>query len=151
MNDEKAQPVLDIDSLTVAFGLHMIELIIGADDTIDTRERALLRDRYPIERLRTHGFIDAQGDRTDRYHEAAMMALDHLPTRLSEARKVALIRDFIAAMLADGVVDLAEGRAVVDGAVLLGLGDQAIAEVLESHPGLSSFELEDFLPEDDLG
>lgn len=129
------------DDLELAFSLHMADLIIGVDDTVDPGEKAFLEENFPKALLVEKGFIDGSGERTDAYHEAAMEALDTLPAGLDDERKLSILKVFAEAVRADGEVDPDEARALVDGARLLEVEENRLATFLTAELGITLDEL----------
>lgn len=118
------------DELELAFSLHVAGLIVAADDQVTRAEQDFLARAFPAELLEASGFLTEAGTRTDRYHEAAMEALDALPSALDAAAKLALLMVLVEAVKADGDVGLDEARALVDGGRLLELDDETIDALL---------------------
>ena len=112
-----------LDDLKLAFSLHVVDQIVAADAQLTKAELKFLDDQFPKKRLLDRGFCDDDGVRTDAYHEAAMDALDRLPTELDSTAKVDLLQVFLAATVADDTFEMAEGNALVDAARLLDLSD----------------------------
>lgn len=138
---------MEHELLLLAFRLHVAELIVGADSDVHPYEAEHLRFFFPRERLVEVGFVDAEGERTERYHEAAMEALERLPGALQVPEKVKILEELMGAVLADGDFDPKEGTALVNGARLLGLDDELIQVFLDSHIALDGVKLADL--EDD--
>lgn len=115
-----------LDDLKLAFSLHVVDLIVAADDKLTKAELAFLEERFPQSALAERGFVDSDGVRTDAYHEAAVDALDRLPAQLELGDKVELLRVFFAATVADDSFEKAEGNALVDAARLLDMSDEEI-------------------------
>lgn len=120
-----------IEDLKLAFSLHVVDLIVAADDQIDAAELAFIEDRFPPSTLVARGLANADGTRTDAYHDAAMQALELLPTALTFEQKRDLIGVFFEATVADGAFALEEGSALLDGARLLGLEDSEVQILLD--------------------
>lgn len=136
----------DLDRLTLAFRLHVAEMIVGADAQIHPHEAAHLKYLFPDEVLKAEGFIDASGERTDAYDDAAMKALDVLPGALDDAAKIALLTEFMNAVLADGEFERDEGVALVGAARLLELSEPLIQDFLDTNialEGITVDELDD--------
>lgn len=131
----------ELERLTLAFRLHVAELIVGADTEIQPEETEHLRFLFPRARLREAGFVDEEGARTDAYAEAAMEALDVLPDTLGDPAKVQLLTEFMGAVLADGDFDRTEGVALVSAAHLLEMPDALIQDFLDAHLALGGVKL----------
>lgn len=125
----------DLDELELAFGLHVAGLIVAADDELHANEAAFLARAFPTEELEASGFL-ADGERTERYHEAAMAALDRLPGELAQGEKLGLLELLVVAVKADGEVDIEEARALVDGGRLLELDDEVLEAFVHDELGL---------------
>jgi len=121
-----------LDDLKLAFSLHVVDQIVAADAKLTQAELDFLEEKFPLDTLVKRGFSTADGVRTDAYHDAAVDALDRLPTELDSDQKIALLQVFLAATLADDSFELAEGNALVDAARLLDLSDQEIDGFLAS-------------------
>jgi uncharacterized membrane protein YebE (DUF533 family) len=134
-----------LDDLQLAFSLHIADLILGDEAARDPDEAAFFARTFPADRLLAAGFRDATGQPTDAYHEAAMAALDTLPSALHDKEKCALLQVFVAAVMADGEVEPGEARSLVDGGRLLEIGEGALRDLLQASFGL---DLQD-LAEDD--
>ena len=133
-----------LEDLKLAFSLHVVDLIIAADDKIDLAELAFVEEHFPRSTLVARGFSSEDGVRSDAYHDAAMQALELLPDALSVPDKQALLQVFLGASVVDGSLALAEGSAVLDGARLLGLEDDKIQALLDSHAVAGGTRVEDF-------
>lgn len=140
---------MDHEHLLLAFRLHVAELIVGADSDVHPHEVAHLKFFFPREKLVEAGFVDAQGQRTDAYADAAMAALETLPDALEVPEKVTLLEELMGAVLADGSFDRAEGTALVQAARLLELDDELIQAFLDAHIALDGVKLAEL--EDDDG
>ena len=134
---------MDSEHLLLAFRLHVAELIVGADSDVHPHEVAHLKFFFPRETLLDAGFIDADGERTDAYADAAMAALETLPDALNVPQKVKLLEELMGAVLADGAFDPAEGTALVQAARLLELDDELIQAFLDAHIALDGVKLAD--------
>ncbi len=114
----------DLEDLKLAFRLHVARLVIEDDLVTTTNEAEWLADAFPLELLLERGFVDAAGVATDRFHDAAVAALDELPSRLGLEAKHALLADAWSAAVIDGELHVGEGSVVLMAARLLGLSDE---------------------------
>lgn len=121
-----------IDDLKLAFSMHMVDQIVAADDVLSPEELAFLERRFPLSMLVERGFAHADGERTEAWHQAAVDALERLPTELTESEKIELLAVFFEATIADARFERAEGNLLVDGARLLDLDDAVIDRFLAS-------------------
>lgn len=133
----------ELQRLTLAFRLHVAEQIVGADSTVHPQEAAHLKFLFPEKSLQEAGFVDGLGNRTDAHAEAAMEALEVLPEALSDADKIALLSEFMGAVLADGAFDREEGVALVGAAHLLELPEHLIQDFLDAHLAVGGLQVDD--------
>lgn len=119
-----------LDELKLAFSLHVSRQIVASDDEVTVEERAFLERTFPREKLEGSRFLGQDGTRTERYHEAAMEALEQLPGALDVPAKLGLLMVLVEAVKADGQVDLDEARALVDGGRLLELDEETLQVLL---------------------
>jgi uncharacterized tellurite resistance protein B-like protein len=134
-----------LDDLKLAFSLHVVDQIVAADDRLTEAELAFLSSRFPNSVLVERGFATPDGVRTEAYHDAAVDALDRLPTELDLEAKLELLSVFFAASVADASFELAEGNQLLNAARLLDLDDDDIDAFLASRPetgGTSVAELD---------
>ena len=134
------------DQLELAFAYHMVQRLIGADDSVHQAEIRFMEDRFPSSALRDAGFVDEGGTWTARWRSALELALAELGSRLDEDRKVALVQTLLGASLADRDFDSAEGGVVLQAASLLGLGGDALDRAL-GHDDVGTIDL----PEPEAG
>lgn len=118
----------NLDDLKLAFTWHAAMDLIGVDGDIDPEEIAWITRRF-TDRGRTAGFVDADGQYLPAYHAALAEARSVLPSR-PRAEKVALLDDLVAAVLADGVLDHAEGKHLAEILAMLGLGGDDLDAIL---------------------
>jgi uncharacterized tellurite resistance protein B-like protein len=135
-----------VDDLKLAFCMHMVDQIVSADDELSSEELTFLDKRFPASLQRARGFLDDQGDRTDTWHEAAMEALDRLPTELDHAQKLELLDLFVDATVADAKFETTEGSLLVDAARLLDLDDAAIDAFLAGRSEVGGAKVSDLDP-----
>lgn len=121
----------DLTRLKLAFTLHMVEQIFGADAEVVASERAFLHDTFPPDLLATCGFRDASGQPTAAYEEARDSALFELPDRLTPGEKMQVLEVLVDATAADGVLNAEETLALAHAATLLGLPDVAWQEHMQ--------------------
>lgn len=129
--------------LRMAFELHIVDLIVEADEHVSSAEEAWVARHYPRERLTELGLVDQSGERTDRFHDLAMEALDTLPKVLSEADKFTLLEHFFAVTVADGDFAYREGNVLLIAARLLGIPNDKVLNFLSQHPDVGELELSD--------
>lgn len=135
-----------IDDLKLAFCMHMVDQIVAADDQLSEAELAFLAEKFPPSMLVERGFQAPDGTRTDAWQEAAMDALERLPTELSEAEKLDLLAVFLEATVADDEFAREEGNVLVDGARLLDLDDAVIDKFLASRRETGGATVQDLDP-----
>jgi len=123
------------DDLTLAFLAELAHRIVAADDDVDETEEFIVGKLCPAERLLAAGFIDETGRRTDRYQEALRAALRVLPSMPLDEKRI-LIDDLLAVGLVDGDLHPRESQVVFHGARMLGLSDEDLDEILDSHPAI---------------
>ncbi len=133
----------DLETLQLAFELHIVNLIVEADEEVTSAESAWIEQHFPAAALRAVGLIDAEGQQTDLFHDAAMQALDELPKALSAVQKYALLEKFFAITLADGDFAYREGNVLLVAARLLGLSNEAVIDFLNEHPEVGDVSLTD--------
>lgn len=132
---------ISLADLQLAFSLHIADLILGDATSRDPGEAAFFARTFPESRLQAADFLAADGTHNDRYHEAAMAALDTLPDALDDDAKCALLQVFVEAVKADGQIEAGEARSLVDGGRLLEIGDAALASLLSTELGLKLSDL----------
>ncbi|MEZ4317361.1 MAG: hypothetical protein R3F61_07645 [Myxococcota bacterium] len=138
-----------LDDLRLAFSMHVVDQIVAADDKLTEAELRFLQDRFPNHILMDRGFTDADGVRTDAYHDAAVDALDRLPTELDSTEKLELLKVFFEATVADDTFELAEGSALLDAARLLDLSDEEIDAFLATRVEVGDTRVEHIDAADD--
>lgn len=121
-----------LDELRLAFQLHVVDLVVQDDQITTDAEAAFLSRAFPAERLQSAGFVDANG-RTARFQEAAVRALDVLPSALDDAEKRDLLERCFAAAMADEVLRIGEASVVLMASRLLGVSDEAFDAFLVEH------------------
>lgn len=112
------------DDLELAFQLHVIDLLTEADLTTTSSEQVLVDRWFPRETLQSRGFVDAQGARTPQFEQAAVEALETLPSRLDTARKLGLLGACYRIAVVDREFRIGEGTVLLMAARLLGLSDE---------------------------
>lgn len=118
------------EQLTLAFGHHIAQKVIGSDGALDPRELALLHDVYPRSRMEAAGFVSADGRFTDRFEEAARMAMTALPGLLDGDEKRRLIHDWYMLAMADKTYARSEDVVLHRAGEVLGLDTEAIDALL---------------------
>jgi uncharacterized tellurite resistance protein B-like protein len=121
---------MDLQHQKLAWTLHMVRQIIGADAHVDPTELEFLRDRFPVELLTDCGFGDPN-DPSTRYLEARDTAQVELADRLPLGEKLQLLEILVDAAAADGVLQAEEADALHAAAHMLGVDDSAWREHLE--------------------
>ena len=134
------------DDLTLVFLNELVARVVAADDDIDETEVFFLGRLCPPERLVSAGFQDALGQPTERYHEALRMAMRVLPSLALDDKRV-LVDELIAASLVDGHLHPRETQVVFHAARMLGMSDDDLDSVLDSHPAINPIDPGD--PESD--
>lgn len=116
---------MDFDpaDLALAFQLYVVDLVVEADLVKTDAEVAFRERHWPAEQLRLRGFLDEQGQRTQRFHDAAVQALETLPKRLDREGKLSLLQACYAIAVVDHEFRLGEGGVLLMAARLLGLSD----------------------------
>jgi hypothetical protein len=121
---------MDLQLQKLAWTIHMVRQIIGADAHVDPAELAFLHDTFPAELLAECGFRADDGEPTARYLEARDTSQLELPDRLTIGEKLQLLEVLVDAAAADGVLQAEEADALHAGALMLGLDDRAWSEHL---------------------
>lgn len=124
----------DDEDLELAFQIHVIDLLCGADLATTTSEQALVDRWFPRETLQSRGFSNPDGTRTARLHDAAVEALATLPGRLVQARKLELLGACFRIAVADREFRSGEGTVLLMAARLLGLSDEVFDGFLGDRP-----------------
>lgn len=133
----------DLETLQLAFELHIVNLIVEADEQVTAAESAWVEKHFPRAALKAVGLVDDNGEQTDLFHDAAMQALDELPRALTPIQKRALLEKFFAITLADGDFAYREGNVMLVAARLLGLSNDAVVDFLSEHPEVGEVSLAD--------
>ncbi len=121
-----------LEDLELAFLVHVVDLVVRADDVTTEAEASFVARAFPEAQLRERGFVDETGARTARLQEAAVEALTVLPRELSMGAKHALLHKAFDAAVADDVFRLGEGSLVLMASRLLGVTDDAFERFLAS-------------------
>ncbi|MEQ1507912.1 MAG: TerB family tellurite resistance protein [Myxococcota bacterium] len=118
------------EELELAFTYHLVNQIVGADGVVAPAEARFVSRTFPPSLLASSGFVGSNGLFTPRWTEALGEALLVLPERSVEAR-VAIVETLFRAALADDEFLRAEASTIHRAARLLGLEDEAYAELVE--------------------
>ena len=127
------------DDLTLVFLCELVARVVAADDDIDETEAFFLGRLCPPERLVAAGFHDAAGEPTERYHEALRAALRVLPMLPLDEKRI-LMDELLAAGLVDGHLHPLETRVVFHAARMLGMSDEDLDTVLDTHPAIEKID-----------
>lgn len=119
-----------MEQLTLALGHHIGQKVIGSDRDLDPRELALLHRIYPRAQMEAAGFIDGKGRFTNRFEEAARMALTTLPGLLEEGAKQALVGDWYRLAMADEEYERAEDVVLQRAGEVLGYTPEEVDAIL---------------------
>ena len=122
------------EDLELAFQLHVIGLLCGADLVTTFPEEELVERWFPRAMLESRGFARPDGTHTARLHDAAVEALATLPGRLDEARKLELLEACFRIAVADREFRFGEGTVLLMAARLLGLSDGVFDGFLKGRP-----------------
>jgi uncharacterized tellurite resistance protein B-like protein len=124
----------DPEDLELAFQLHVVDLVTGADLATSERERAFVERSFPADELRARGFLDDSGARTQKALDTAVEALSVLPTTLDKAAKHDLLEACYRLAVVDRELRIGEGSVLLMASRLLGLPDEDFDAFLERHP-----------------
>jgi uncharacterized tellurite resistance protein B-like protein len=124
----------DEDDLELAFQLHVVDLIVAADQRTTNPEQAFLDRHFPADELRARGFVDEAGARTQKAQDAAMEALAVLPRSLSIPAKHDLLDACFRLAVIDREFRLGEGAVLLMASRLLGLPDDDFDRFLAARP-----------------
>ncbi len=136
---------MDDDDLELAFQLHVMNQLAEADLNASQDEAVFLAMHFPLQDLVAAGFKTADGVWTDAYDEAAVRALEVLPSRLDETGKLDLLEACYKLAVADGEFKMGEGAIILMAARLLGLSDEVFDRFVERRggpPGMTAADLD---------
>lgn len=123
------------DDLELAFQLHVAGLLAEADLVTSVPEQEFMARHFPTDLLVQHGFADASGERTQRFHDAAVEALSVLPGKLDRHAKLDLLEACYKLAIADFEFRIGEGAVLLMAARLLGLSDADFDAFVERRGG----------------
>ena len=110
---------MDIDVMKLAFAWNAAIEVIMADGDVAPEEAALVAERY-ASRAREAGLVDQDGHYTPLFKAALAEAPARL-AKLPRDDRLALLKDIVDVVMADGVIDLAEADRVNSHVAVLGL------------------------------
>jgi uncharacterized tellurite resistance protein B-like protein len=120
-----------IDELKLAFSFNAVMQIVAADGDLLPPEADFLTARFPTFQLRQSNFITDEGELTQRFHDAAILAKERLP-ELPVAERITLVRTFFRAALIDRAFHHKEAEVVRRAGAQLGLSGRQIVSVLST-------------------
>lgn len=120
-----------LDELTLAFSWHMVNQILGSDGIVAPAEAKFLSRTFPKSLFTHSGFVSAKGEFTQRWYDALGEALLRLP-ELPIPQRSAIVATFFQAAVADDDFQWGEAEVIRRAARLLGLGDDAYADLVEA-------------------
>lgn len=132
---------LPLDLLETAFAYHVAQRIVGADQTLDPAEVRFLRERWPQEEMQRVGLMTPAGELTTTFMDARDEAIRTLASRMSEDRKLAMMRQFLDATVVDGHLDHRESGLLVAVSRQLGLPETAFLAMLDDQDDVGELEL----------
>lgn len=118
------------ERLKIAFAWRVASMIAEADKDLSAAEMLLLTEAFPRELLDGLGFVDAEGQFTDAYHQAVLEALEDLPEMLPEDEKLGLVTLFARVVYADGVLHAREAMLLIEAGEYLGLSKERLRDHL---------------------
>lgn len=118
------------DALAFAFGYEMATRIVSDDGAVGPSEQAFLDRHFPPAAFQAHGFHDASGHVTQRWHDALGEALLEVPS-FPEADRLDLLTQLWTAAMADDHLHPDEQRSIGHAARLLNLPADKVADWLK--------------------
>ncbi len=118
------------DALAFAFGFEMATRIVSSGGTLGDDEKAFLARHFPAEAFVKHGFRDAEGQLTKRWHDALGEALLEVPA-FPEDDRLDLLTQLWTAAMADDHLHPDEEKSIAHAARLLNLPANKVANWLK--------------------
>jgi len=120
-----------IPELELAFGYHIVRVMIGLDESFDLTEVDYLERVFPRTALEVAGYVDDAGEFTERHREAMRAALQVLPSRPLNDR-LHFLTVFLGAAYADGEFHDEERSLLFQAAGMLGIGEDDVKRHLDA-------------------
>jgi hypothetical protein len=121
----------EVRRLQVAFTYHLLLEVVGSDGHVDGAELDYLEQVFPIDGLRSFGFVDGTGRLTRAFEEARDLALVDLPDVLTLGEKLGIVEIVAEASAADGLLTPEEADMLAAVARMLAIPDRAWREHLD--------------------
>ncbi len=137
-----SQMPFHLDDLKLALQYDLVRRIVTADDQVEDAEDAYLARLCPPETLRAAGFQDDHWQPTARLAEAVAEARRVLPGLPREDKRV-LMDACVNACVVDGALHARETVELQRAATVLGLSDDDLDAILDSHPAVGVIVLDD--------
>ena len=119
---------MDLQRLMLAFTLHMVREVLGADAVFTPEEIRFLHENFPEDLLVDCGFLSDSGHTTDAFEADRNLALVELPDMLTLDEKLTLIELLLRASAADTILQQEEQQVLYDAADALGVSRVVLDE-----------------------